>query len=148
MRTVELDEGARERIRFEVPPPPPAPPPDGSPPVSGDDGETSPLLVPAIIAFTGGGIALVVGTVAGVAALGKLNELESTCPSKRCVPEDEDIADEANTLATVSTIGFVLGGLGVAAGVTLVVIDNLDDEEEDRVALRASPGSIWLEGSF
>lgn len=142
---VTLAEGERKQIRFVVSPtdrPSMAPAAEGTPPAS-------PYVVPMVAAFGAGGVGLIVGTVAGVAALGKQRDLEAACPTKVCFPADEDIADAATRWATVSTVGFVVGGLGVGLGVTFVVLDQLHDGgEATSLAIRAGLGSVSLEGSF
>jgi hypothetical protein len=62
-----------------------------------------------------------VGAVTGLLALSKANDVKSRCDAGHCPAEDESKANSAKTLATVSTIGFVVGGVGVGAGAFLLI---------------------------
>ena len=76
--------------------------------------------VPAYAAFGVGVIGLGVGTVTGLMASSKKSDLESQCDANGACPESaRDTLDSGKTLGTVSTIGFVVGAVGVAAGVFL-----------------------------
>jgi hypothetical protein len=64
------------------------------------------------------GVGLVAGLVTGYLSLQKKSDLDSACtPDKRCPPSTYDELDSANTLATVSTVSFVVAGLGAGVGV-------------------------------
>jgi hypothetical protein len=135
-QTVELREGDRQELAFTltpapqdpgvaqpVPAAPAAPPPDSA--VYADAG-TAPgpskqrSLVPAYIAFGVGAVGLTVGTVAGIVASNKESAL--ACPDKRCPVSEHDDLDSANAMATISTVGFVVGVAGGAAGVVLLLV--------------------------
>lgn len=79
-------------------------------------------LVPAIAAFGVGAAGLAFGTVMGVLELGKVADLEKRCPNKQCTADAQSDIDKANQLATLSTAGFVVGGVGVVAGVVLLAV--------------------------
>jgi hypothetical protein len=86
-------------------------------------------------------------------SLGKVGELEDLCPTKSCPAADEELADDAKMLGNVSTVGFVLGGVGLAAGVALLLWQpGADDDEPSDAAFhvvpRFGPGAAWLEGTF
>jgi hypothetical protein len=91
-------------------------------PLGGEAEPPSGSLMPALAAFGVGAVGLVAGTVAGALALDKQSELEARCPTRHCFPEDEELADAASVNATVSTVGFVVAGVGAAAGVTLLIV--------------------------
>lgn len=69
---------------------------------------------------TGGFITLavgaVVGSVAGLVAMGEKTGL--VCPLGQCAPDEHDDLDRARTWGTVSTVGFVAAGVGLAAVIT------------------------------
>ncbi len=91
---------------------PPPPPPE------------SPSHVPAYIAFGVGIVGVAVGSVTGVLALGKKSTLDTACgPSKSCPPTSQSDLDSAKTLGTISTVGFIVGGVGIAAGVVLFLTE-------------------------
>jgi hypothetical protein len=81
------------------------------------------LLVPAIVAFGVGGAGLAFGAVTGGLALGEDGTLEDVCPTpSSCPAEEQGRIDRAETLAALSTVGFVVGGAGLAAGVVLLAL--------------------------
>jgi hypothetical protein len=74
------------------------------------------------VAIGFGGIALGVGIVGGVLALGAKGTLDDECGSEGgCPPEHEGDLDTFRTAGAISTIGFVIGTLGIGTGVVLVL---------------------------
>lgn len=137
--TVELAEGQAERIVLTFHPPDSAPPP-------AEEGS----LVPAMVAFGVGGAGLLMGIITGSVSLGQVSDLQERCqPDNHCPAADQDEADTAYALATVSTVGFVVAGIGAAAGVALLVWrPSLGDDDEQGMALRVGPASLALTGTF
>ena len=60
--------------------------------------------------------------------------MKTHCDGNQCDPSYEGDADSAATLGNVSTVGFVIGGLGVGAGVVLLVLRSGSDTAEAPVA--------------
>jgi hypothetical protein len=85
----------------------------------GESPSSSPNRVPAFIAFGVGGAGIVVGSVAGIMALGTKSTLDNACVNKICPATSQSDIDSLNTRATISTIGFIVGGAGVAVGAFL-----------------------------
>jgi hypothetical protein len=130
--TVTLAEGASQELALhlqkapsvvaEAPPPPPvvltpapvAPPTDSAP-------KKSNTL--AYVALGVGGAGLLVGGVTGFLALGKKSDLDG-CQEKKCPSSQEDTLDSAKSMATVSTVGFAVGFVGVGAGIVLLLTGN------------------------
>lgn len=102
----------------------------------GDDGgETGagsdiPLSTWGWVAGGVGAAALIVGIATGAATMGKKGIIEDHCAGIECDPEGLDAADSAQTLGAVSTFGFVLGGIGLAAGITILAIAYTSDSSE------------------
>lgn len=71
--------------------------------------------------YGGFGVAVVgigVGTITGIMTLSKAGTLKDSCTSDgRCPASSQSDIDGASTLGTVSTIGFIVGGVGLVAGV-------------------------------
>jgi len=79
-------------------------------------GERTPLAQGLFFGGLGlGGAGLIVGGVAGLLTLSKAGDVESECLNDICSPAAKDNLDSASTLSTISTIGFIVGGVGVAA---------------------------------
>jgi hypothetical protein len=106
----------------------PAPPPPSTapvvtpalapPPPSDTGGKKS--NTPAYVALGIGGAGLVVGGITGFLALGKKGDLEG-CVKDACPSSQRDTLDSARTMATVSTVGFAVGFVGVGVGVVLLL---------------------------
>lgn len=103
--------------------PPPAPQPiTEPPPVEADKSHGSSQRTIGLVVGGVGVAGVAVGAVTGLMAIGKSNNAKDAgCNNDGpCrVPAAVDAADSARTLATISTIGFIAGGVGVAAGAVL-----------------------------
>jgi hypothetical protein len=141
--SVTLAEGGAQElsIRLEIDAsaapatPPPAPPPVVSVGPTPPPSDTSPKKnnTLAYVALGVGGAGLLVGGVTGFLALGKKSDLEG-CQDKKCPSSEADKLDSAKSLATVSTVGFAVGFVGVGAGVVLLLTGNGNSS-----AARATP---------
>jgi tetratricopeptide (TPR) repeat protein len=108
-------------------------------------------FVPAIAAFGVGAVGLALGSVMGGLELGKVKELEKLCPNKACPAEAQPDLDKANELASISTVGFVVGGVGVAAGVVLLVVRKKAPVNSSAGVLAVpwvGPGMVGVAGKF
>lgn len=90
-------------------------------------GSGGPSRGPAIAAFAVGGVGLVVGTVVGILALGTKSTLDSECVSKTCPATARSDIDSLGSKATVATIGFGVGIVGVAVGAVLLAVSHPSD---------------------
>jgi hypothetical protein len=133
---VTLPEGGADSVALTLEPDPNAPKPEPASPgpvtpsqpqeppskaslsVSSD----SPSRVPVYAALGVGAAGLVVGTVFGLLASGKKSDLDSACANKHCTSAQQDTIDSGKSLATVSTVGFVIGAVGLAAGAVLYIV--------------------------
>lgn len=101
-----------------------------------------------------GGAGLVTGTVAGILGLGTKSSLDDACGNeKQCAPSEQGRLDRLKTESTIGTIGFVVGAVGVASGVTLLLLAPSSKKTEAKTSsptLRAGFGfgSVTLRGSF
>jgi len=95
------------------------------------------------VAFGGVAVAsLVVGSVFGLEAKAKNDQalLPSHCPSPTsCYPSGIDLANEARTFATVSTIGFVVGAATLVGGGVLYFWPAKRREGSKAAALSLTP---------
>ena len=75
-----------------------------------------------IVLFGIGGASLVAGAITGGIEIAQQSSLGTSCPNHVCPPSQYGALDGANTLATLSTITFIVGGVGVAAGVVALLL--------------------------
>ncbi len=133
--SVTLAEGGSQEIAVKLekdpaaavaatPPPATTPPPvitGPTPPPADTDPKKSNTL--AYVALGVGGAGLVVGGVTGFLALGKKSDLKG-CVDTKCPSSQQDTLDGAKSMATVSTVGFAVGFVGVGLGVVLLLTGN------------------------
>jgi hypothetical protein len=86
-----------------------------------DDGGDSIMPILGWTAIGIGGAGLVLGGIMGVLAIGKHGDLEEACSEGACPDEQSDTLDSYRTFGTVSTIGFIVGGVFAAGGVVLLL---------------------------
>ena len=104
-----------------VPPPggtaPPSSPTEPGPEGGSKGGSTKTL---ALVAFGVGGAGLVVGSITGILALGKHGDLKDKCPDGNCPATEQSNVDSYKTMGTLSTIGFIVAGVGGITGAVLL----------------------------
>jgi hypothetical protein len=140
-------------------------PPVTAPPVPGPQGATPsappPDQAPAArsgfgvwpwVAIGVGGAGLAVGAITGAMAIGKHSDLASKCGSGPCPADQQSNVDSYNTLGMVSTVGFIVGGVGAAAGVTLLLLQPKAEAIPPAAGLHVVPvlglGSVGAVGTF
>jgi hypothetical protein len=75
----------------------------------------------AYVAFGVGGAGLVVGAITGLIALGKAGDLKDKCPDNKCPDAAaQDDIDSYKSVGTISTIGFIIAGVGGITGAVLL----------------------------
>lgn len=95
-----------------------------------------------------GGAFLVAGGVLTFLALDRQSSLEGVCQSDgRCPVSASEDLDSLNTLAPLSTVALVAGGVFAGAGVGLLLFGG-GSAEEPSVSLFTTPRSIGVRGSF
>ena len=164
-KTVNLREGESVNIAFELeeaPPDAPPEPPEPPPVVISNEPPPDPAWrKPAIIgAFALGGAGLALGGITGILAIKKHSKLSPACVGGTCGPDQKADLDSYRTLGTLSTIGFIVGGVGAATGTVLLFVKPRG--AESGVTSGASPkalsavhvtpfvgfGSAGVEGTF
>jgi hypothetical protein len=102
--------------------------------------------------FAVAAIGLGVGSVTGVMTLSTVADLEEDprCDGAICDPSVQAELDEADTVALVSTVAFVLGGVGLAAGVAGLIggLYDTDPSAEASVRPLLGPGFVGVDGRF
>jgi hypothetical protein len=102
------------------------------------------------LVYIGFGVALVgvgVGSVTGILAIGRGSDAKANCQDGLCKQqEDLDAAKGGQTLGTISTIGFIVGGVGAALGVYGLVWGK--PKSSASVAVSVGPMGGGLRGTF
>ncbi len=148
-KSIHLGEGEARKLSITLSAPPPSAPPAPPPASKGS-------LAPAAIAFATGSVGIGLGTVTGIMAMSKISDIESRCrPDGHCPATDQPEADKAQTLITLSTIGFVAGGVALAAGTVLAIVrpggsktDKDEKKSDTAIHVDVGPGSLFLRGRF
>ena len=149
-QSITIAEAETKRVELQVGAPRKAEavgaPGDGRPAAGteGEAGKTSPLV------YIGFGTALVgvaVGGVTGVLAFGKASTAKDECPNTiDCSQAGKDAVDSGRSLGTISTIGFVVAGVGAAVGVYGLVWGK--PKSSASVAVSVGPMGGGLRGTF
>lgn len=142
-----------------VTPPLAAPPPP--PTVVADTAKSSNgMRTGAYVALGAGVVGLGVGTIFGLSAKSRYSDANDitndNCPSSgpcelpgALFDKREDLGNDGDSAKTLSIVGFAVGGVGLAGGVTLFVLSN---KKEGAAAARVEPyvgvGQLGLRGGF
>jgi hypothetical protein len=104
----------------------------------------------AYVAFGVGGASVIVGGVAGALAIVKHGQLSDACPiPTECKSDQRANLDSYHRLGTIADVGFIVGGVALAAGVVLLVTQPKDSSA---TATKVTPylglGSAGVTGVF
>ena len=127
-------------------PPPPTPQPVTEPPADADKGGGSGQRTLGF-AVAGLGVAgIAVGAITGLMAVGKSNDAKTKCKTDGVCPVKSavDDADSAKSFATISTIGFIIGGVAAGAGAVLIFTAPSGKKTGVRIVPEAGPSSAGL----
>lgn len=122
-------------VVVSAPPPPPSEPPPAPAPM--------PWQSRAGLIVGGVGVAgVVTGIITGLMAGSRYSKAERECPDHHCVEGTDgwDALQSFRTLRTVSTVGYIVGGVGLAAGTTLY----LTAPTRPASGPRAGKLSVWV----
>jgi hypothetical protein len=148
----------RELITFAVPgaatatalqPSPAAP----SPMETGQGGQRDQGLgTRRILAIVAGGVGVVglgVGTAFGVVAMSKKSTAQGICPMTMCATA-VGVSDwnSASSAGTLSTVGFVIGGVGIAGAAVLWFTAPKSSPRAPSTQVGFGPGSFQLKGTW
>lgn len=157
-RRVTLEEGKSERLVLRF--------------TAKEDAAAEPVAVAApresstswrpIVAWSSLGVGVAgvaVGSVFGARAMTKANAAEEYCEGTSCLPEADDDITASKRAGTVSTAAFIVGGLGVGAGVFLLLTGSSRSKAEGEqrastgirqwsIASRTGGATLLVRGAF
>jgi len=123
----------------------------GAPP-SGEtsSGGGSGLKIAGIVTLAVGGVGLIVGAVTGGIAVGDHSTLVNNgCSNGTCPPSEASDLNGFHTMGTLSTVGFVAGGVLAAAGIVMVLLaPSPKKEHAARVVPVVGPTGVGMVGRF
>jgi hypothetical protein len=121
-QSFSIDAGGTEEVSLslELDPEGGGEPSGGGDSASSGDGST--LRLVGFIGLGIGGAGLIVGAITGGLAMGKHGDLSDNCPDGNCPADQQDTLDSYETMGTISTIGFIAGGVLAATGLVLVLV--------------------------
>jgi hypothetical protein len=124
-----------------------APPPGAE---TGSSGGGSGLKIAGFVTLAVGGAGLVVGAIAGGIAIGDHSTLvDNGCANGVCPPSQASELDSFRTMGTLSTIGFIAGGVLAAAGLVMVILAPSSSKKEHAwVAPVIGPTGVGMVGRF
>jgi hypothetical protein len=154
-KSIALTEGQSLNVNMELEQAPEsAPPPEkkASAAVAVDTSSSSSgewRRTVAYVAFGVGGASLIVGGVAGGLAIAKNSQLSDACPDRTCDVAQRGSIDTYHRLGTIADVGFIVGGIGVVAGVVLLVTQPKDTTAgATKVTPYVGLGSAGVSGVF
>lgn len=120
--------------------------------------------IPAYVFWGLGAAGVGVGIGFGIAAIQSTNDVLAAykCENGECPPEAEDDLNIAKLNGNLSTAGFIIGGVGIAAGTIFYLLADTDgddapkedDDDEDAGMLKIEarpmigPGYVGVTGTF
>ena len=112
-------------------------------------GEAKPDRTLAFVGFGVGVVGLGVGIGAGLAASSKHSSAEDGCTGGKCVEGSSgaDDVDSFRQLRTISTVGYIVGAVGIGAGVTLWLTAP-KSKTAARTGAFVGPSSVGVRGAF
>lgn len=102
-------------------------------------------------AYSTGALGIVgigLGATFGVLAIGRQIGADATCPGKVCEPAGSLLISEARTFATISTVSFIVGGVGLATSLLFFLWKPGSTRTEARLEPMLGPLFAGVRGSF
>jgi hypothetical protein len=93
-----------------------------------------------------GAAGIIVGAVSGFIALSDKSSLSSACHDDICPKSSASTLSGGQMAGNVSTVAFIVGGVGLAAGVALYFV-HFGDTGRGATAY-IGPGSLGMGGAF
>jgi hypothetical protein len=150
-RDFVLSEAQTERVELWVDASPGGKPPEArheAPPPS--DTGVPPRRIVAYGALGLGAAGLGTGIIVGLVAGGRHSDAERGCPGQQCVSGSAgaEALDDFRALRTVSTVGYVVGAVGLGTGITLLFTEASGTKRGSAYNPWLGLSSAGVEGSF
>ena len=100
----------------------------------------------ALVAAGVGVVGIGVGTIFGLSAISKQDDANAKCPGACSDQAGVDLWNDARTAGNISTIGFVVGGVGLATGAILWL--TAKPSRKTAVHADVGPGSLHIRGTW
>ncbi len=94
-----------------------------------------------------GTVGLIVGSIEGAVAISKHSRLDEACPDAVCPPGQRSELDSYRTSGAISTMGFIVAGVGYGAGITLLLTAPAS-RSSGYVAPYVGAGTLGAKGRF
>lgn len=148
---VTLQEGQSRDLELEIPPSNEGPVGTGVPVAPLTPPPPPPYVLKlSPLVYVGFGTAIVglgVGTVTGIMTLSTASTLKDACRNGHCPSSSQSDLDSTSTSGTISTVGFIIGGVGLAVGVLGIVMSK-HVSETTQTGLRLVPTGNGVGGTF
>jgi hypothetical protein len=110
------------------------------------------MRIGSYVGFGVGVVGLAAGTIFALQSSSKRSEASDLCPGGACpkskAEEVNSLDSDADSAATLATVGFIVGGVGVATGVTLFILSSDDKKESTAIRPWVGWGSAGVSGHF
>ncbi len=154
-KTISIQAGQHEPVLIDLSKPEQGPEQKPEPPpVEPDEPSDFPYRPAAYGSFAVGGAGIMTGVVSLVIMLKTQSTLDENCTPEGsghvCPPAYEDDLDRFRMARTLTTVGFVVGAVGLGAGVTLLHLEPEAPGPAKAPAVSAwvGPGSVGISGTF
>ena len=143
--SVSIAEGETKRVELKLG----APKSEVAPATIPTEPESRGLSPLVFIGFGAAVVGIGVGTVTGVMAFGKASTAKDACPQNECSRDGLDAVSSGRTLGTISTVGFIVGGVGAGVGIYgLFFAGARKPKASASVAVSIGPLGGGLRGTF
>jgi hypothetical protein len=144
-RNVELEESKTQDLAINLAGPGASTPAGPIAPDATGPKEISPVTW---IGLGVGVLGIGLGAVTGIIALGKASKVDNACTSTHCPPSAKSDVDSGRTVATISTIGFAVGGTGLVTAAVGYFLLSKPKAAATGVTPFITASSVGLDGSF
>jgi hypothetical protein len=113
------------------------------------------MRIGSYVGFGVGAVGLALGTVFVLQSASKRKDADTAneaCPCEKGTPAAEKVAgldDDARSAQTLGIVGYVVGGVGIATGVTLFILSSKKEEPKSAyVRPYVGLGAVGVQGAF